>query len=118
MPSAPSADTLPDAPERVGVLLAEWAKSIQGERRVQLGLPRPEDARLAFFIREAFPSVSTGVSLTAGVLGPHDHLEVISEMGDGGVVFGDGIEDDRLDLGWGMVARVGIADTRLHLVLP
>jgi NAD kinase len=105
-----------------GVLIATgtgstgWAKSIQGERRAQLELPRPEDARLAFFVREAFSSVSTGASLTAGVLGPHDHLEVISEMGDGGVVFGDGIEDDRLELGWGMVARVGIAETRLHLV--
>lgn len=104
-----------------GILIATgtgstgWAKSLQGERRVQFELPHPEDARLAFFVREAFPSLSTGVSLTGGLLGPGDHLEVISEMGEGGVVFGDGIEDDRIEFGWGVLIRVGIAERRLHL---
>jgi hypothetical protein len=36
-------------------------------------------------------------------------------MGDGGAIFGDGIEDDRLDFGWGMRATVRVADERLHL---
>jgi hypothetical protein len=67
-------------------------------------------------VREAFPSVSSGVTLTAGRLGPEEQLEAISEMGEGGVVFGDGIEDDRVDLGFGIAARVGIAKVRLHLV--
>jgi NAD kinase len=93
-----------------------WARSIKLERQSGLELPGPEDEELAFFVREAFPSVSSGVTLTAGRLGREEHLEAISEMGEGGVVFGDGIEDDRVDLGFGISARVGIAKVRLHLV--
>lgn len=105
-----------------GILIATgtgstgWARSIQGERRVRFELPRPEDARLVFFVREAFPSRATGTSLTSGALGPGDRVQVISEMGEGGVLFGDGIEEDRLELGWGVEARVGIAETSLNLV--
>ena len=93
-----------------------WARSIQVQRRARIELPAPSEQRLAFFVREAFPSVATGTTLTAGVLGGSDSLELVSEMGDGGVVFGDGIEEDRLDLGWGVAARVRVAGARLHLV--
>jgi hypothetical protein len=37
-------------------------------------------------------------------------------MDDGGVVFGDGIEDDRLDFAWGMRLRIAVAEQRLNLV--
>lgn len=43
-------------------------------------------------------------------------VEVVSEMDAGGVVFGDGIEDDRLDFAWGMRLRLEVAEQRLHLV--
>jgi hypothetical protein len=92
-----------------------WARSIRGERRVQFELPGPEDERLAWFVREAFPSVATGTTLTGGLLGAQDRFEIVSEMGEGGVLFGDGIEEDRIEFGWGMAARVGIAPNRLHL---
>ena len=39
-------------------------------------------------------------------------------MGEGGVLFGDGIEDDRIEFGWGTVARIRAAGTRLNLVVP
>jgi hypothetical protein len=51
-----------------------------------------------------------------GVLGGADVLEVTSEMNDGGTVFGDGIEGDRIDFGWGLRARVRVARERLLLV--
>jgi NAD kinase len=94
-----------------------WARSISRERGTQLALPEPEDACLAFFVREAFPSVATGVGLTEGLLGADAKLSVVSEMGEGGAVFGDGLEDDRIALGWGTRATIGIASRALRLVV-
>jgi hypothetical protein len=92
-----------------------WARSIERQRKQELALPRPDEAGLAFFAREVFPSVATGTSLEAGRLAEGDALEIISEMDDAGTVFGDGIEDDRLTFPWGMRARVGVAARRLLL---
>jgi len=93
-----------------------WARSINLSRDNALALPEPVDRTLAFFVREAFPSVATGVGLTAGHVPESDALEVISEMNDGGVIFGDGMEGDRLEFGWGQTVRVRVAKTRLALV--
>jgi NAD kinase len=93
-----------------------WARSINGERAHPLQLPKPGDPALALFVREPFPSVSTGTSLDSGLVTRAGQLEVVSEMDDGGVVFGDGIEDDRFDFAWGMKLIVGMSEQRLHLV--
>jgi hypothetical protein len=53
-----------------------------------------------------------------GDLGEGGALEIVSEMNTGGVVFGDGIESDRLRFEWGMRVKVEIAATRLELVTP
>ncbi|HEY1905821.1 MAG TPA: NAD+ kinase [Myxococcaceae bacterium] len=93
-----------------------WARSINGERAHPLQLPKPSDWALALFVREPFPSISTGIGLDGGLVSQGGQLEVVSEMDDGGVVFGDGIEDDRLDFAWGMKLNIGISEERLRLV--
>jgi NAD kinase len=93
-----------------------WARSINLSRGNVLDLPAPADRRLAFFVREAFPSIATGVDLTCGLIAESQALEVVSEMNEGGVIFGDGIEADRLDFAWGQGVKVHAAATSLSLV--
>ncbi len=96
-----------------------WARSIARQRRADLPLrlPAPEDEALAFFVREPFPSVATGTDLEHGVLRDGAGLAIVSEMSDGGTVFADGIEDDRLEFAWGMRLTVTVARQSLHLVV-
>jgi NAD kinase len=93
-----------------------WTRSISRERRATIDLPEPAALRLVFFVREAFPSVSTGTSMTEGLIETGQAVELLSEMNDGGVLFGDGIEDDRVEFAYGMTARIAVAERRLKLV--
>ena len=92
-----------------------WARSINLSRGNVLVPPAPEDKRLAYFVREAFPSVATGTNVTFGVIEPENVLTVISEMNEGGVVFGDGIEEDHLEIAWGQTVRVGASSSSLSM---
>ncbi|MGD8604473.1 MAG: hypothetical protein PVF49_07865 [Anaerolineales bacterium] len=94
-----------------------WAKSIHQERHSTLDLPQPTAQRLCFFVREAWPSIATGTSLTEGTLEAHQRLEIVSGMENGGVIFGDGIENDYLEFTWGERALIGVAQQRLYLVV-
>ncbi len=93
-----------------------WGRSIALERHSGLVLPRPAERALAYFVREAWPSVATGATLTEGRVGDDAALAINSEMNEGGVIFGDGIESDRLEFGWGRRLEVRVADERLRLV--
>lgn len=92
-----------------------WARSIQRDRRGEVTLPAPTEAALSFLVREAFPSVATGTSITEGRLEAEDALAITSEMNEDGVVFGDGIEDDRLAFAWGVRAELAVARETLRL---
>lgn len=94
-----------------------WAKSIARQRLLDVSIA-PEEARLAWLVREPFPSVSTDTDLDVGFLGPDESLELTSEMGDGGVVFADGIEADYLEFLSGQRLRLSLARQRLNLLLP
>lgn len=95
-----------------------WARSIILQRALQLRLPGPEDRTLAWFVREPFPSVTTQTGLSFGLLSESERLTVTSEMSDGGVVFGDGIETDRIEFSAGSTLRISIAEHALRLVVP
>lgn len=92
-----------------------WAASIASDRELHGALPPVDSAQLAWYIREAWPSRSTGRSLTAGTLAENEHLEFVVES-DTLVAFGDGIEDDYLPITWGQRLTVSVSDRRLNLV--
>jgi NAD kinase len=93
-----------------------WLLSIARQRAAQVRLPEPTAPELGWFVREAWPSPATGAALTEGVLDAGTQLTVRVES-ESLVVFGDGIESDRLALGWGQTVRIGAAGKRLRLVV-
>ncbi|HKU34407.1 MAG TPA: hypothetical protein VJP90_02555 [Paenarthrobacter sp.] len=92
-----------------------WCASIALERGGR-SLPAPTDPRLAWFVREAWPSPLTGASLTEGILGAGETLR-ITVASDQLVVFGDGMEDDRLIASWGQEITVQLGQRPLRLVV-
>lgn len=107
-----------------GILVASgtgatgWARSVRESRRSEIRMPNPQERKLAFFVREAFPSNVTGTRVQEGTLQAGESLALVSEMDEGGVVFGDGIESDRLDFSYGSQLRVACAERVLRLVQP
>jgi hypothetical protein len=95
-----------------------WGRSIAEQRHLEKKLPTPEEPRLVWFVREPFPSVATGTKLSFGQLAAGQALVLWSEMQQGGTVFADGIEEDRLEFASGHRLEVRVAEQRLRLVVP
>lgn len=91
-----------------------WCHSAWLERKSRLTLPSPEERRLVWFAREAWPSPTSGTGLTEGEL--TDAVLTIDVESDGLVAFGDGMEDDRLTASWGQRLTLRLARQTLHLV--
>ncbi|RMB58955.1 NAD(+)/NADH kinase [Tessaracoccus antarcticus] len=91
-----------------------WCASLQQAQAPELSLPSPADATLAWFVREAWPSASTGTSMTHGII-TGSRLRLVIES-DTLVAFGDGMEADRLTLAWGQGLTVDVAEGTLKTV--
>ena len=91
-----------------------WCLSAWNERERLIELPGPLSRELAWFVREAWPSPTSGTTLTQGLL-DDDELRIDVES-DRLVAFGDGIEADRLELTWGQRVTVARAERVLRLV--
>ncbi|MFC0646490.1 hypothetical protein [Cellulomonas phragmiteti] len=118
--------TTPDGDERQsssGVVVTTgtgstgWATSLARGRADAPALPGPADDALAWFVREAWPSPTTGAARTAGLLTAGQELALVAES-DALVLFGDGLEADRLTATWGQTVHLGVSDRRLLLVAP
>ena len=83
--------------------------------------PSPEQATLPSSTRSVLQRLSRNprvtVALVSGLLTPRQPLTLTSRMPDGGVIFGDGMQADYLPFNAGVTAHVGIASTRLQLVM-
>ncbi|MEV7776115.1 hypothetical protein [Kitasatospora sp. NPDC086791] len=92
-----------------------WCRSAWLERGGPLVLPAPGAPALAWFVREAWPSPTTGTGHVHGLLEDGRRL-VLTVESEHLVAFGDGIEADALELTWGQSVRLGVATTRLRLL--
>jgi NAD kinase len=93
-----------------------WCASIAAERGGHFLPPMPSERALAWFVREAWPSPATGTTRTEGVLARQEQLRVVAEA-ENLVVFGDGLEADRLLTTWGQEVTIGIAERQLQLIV-
>jgi NAD kinase len=73
---------------------------------------------LRFFVREPWPSRSTGAEIVHGPIGAGATLEIVSEMPEGGVLFGDGVESDYLPFNSGAVATIALSARKVNLLMP
>ncbi|MFB6633866.1 hypothetical protein ACFCWY_28630 [Streptomyces sp. NPDC056362] len=114
-------DVPPEPQASSGVLVGTgtgatgWLRSLWEQRSSTLALPAPSDERLAWFVREAWPSPTTGTTRVEGLLDAGGGLRLTVES-DRLVAFGDGVESDALELTWGQTIRLTPAPTRLRLI--
>lgn len=92
-----------------------WARSIMTATQHPVRLS-PADRSLSVFVREPWPSLATGATITSGPVDAEHQLIVVSQMNEGGVIFADGVEQDHLEFGWGRRVSVSIAEQTLNLV--
>lgn len=116
-----------------GLGASGWMRSVLHGARQLAGLPaedtpapppsqRPDRSHwgqlsLRFAVREPFPSRHTQASLVSGEVHEGQPLEIESLMPEGGVIFSDGMESDRLHFAAGMRARIQVAAQQGLLVV-
>lgn len=99
-----------------------WYRSLMTGAAVIAGVKVPETAfawdsgELRFTVREPFPSKTTGTGIVTGKVTRKSPLTIESYMGEGGVIFSDGIESDFLEFNSGTKATIGLAQRRGRLV--
>ena len=93
-----------------------WLLSVARERHSALPLPPPTARRLGWFVREAWPSPSTGADLTEGLVDENQSL-TIQVRSESLVLFGDGMEADRVTLAWGQTVAIAPARRTLNLIV-
>jgi NAD kinase len=93
-----------------------WLLSVARERRSTLSLPGPTDRSLGWFVREAWPSPTSGADLTEGLVDERQCLTVLVRS-EALVLFGDGMEADRIALAWGQTVEITPSRRTLTLVV-
>lgn len=74
-------------------------------------------SELLFAVREPFPSKTTGTNLIFGTVSKRTPLRIESLMGENGVIFSDGIENDFIVFNSGTEAEITLAAKQGKLVI-
>jgi NAD kinase len=72
---------------------------------------------LIFAVREPFPSKTTGTNLIFGTVSADAPLRIESLMGENGIIFSDGIENDFISFNSGTEVAITLADKRGRIVV-
>ncbi len=75
----------------------------------------PSEEKLAYSVREPFPSKVSAATMVHGFISRKDTLEIVSQMPRNGVIFSDGVEEDHLEFNSGAIASIGISPRKLML---
>lgn len=73
---------------------------------------------LYYNVREPFVSKTSAADLAFGRIDEGEELVVTSQMPQNGVLFSDGVEADYLEFNSGRIARIGVADRKVRLIVP
>ncbi|MEO5376212.1 MAG: hypothetical protein H7832_00275 [Magnetococcus sp. DMHC-6] len=76
-----------------------------------------ESEHLHWYVREPFPSQTTGTGLVIGRIEKGKNLRLISQMAEDGVIFSDGIEEDYISFNSGTEVIISLARKRGYLVV-
>lgn len=91
-----------------------WARLMVRQRGINEAMPSPIEERLAWFVREPWPSIASNTQLNFAMLESGMHLRIVSEMGEGGIIFADGIETDCIEFDSGQSVETSVAAQRLN----
>ena len=76
-----------------------------------------ESDYLCFSVREPFISKTSSANIVFGKIYSGAALEITSHMPVNGVIFSDGIEKDFIHFNSGTVAKIGMAEKKLNLII-
>lgn len=76
-----------------------------------------DDDQLFFVVREPFESKHSSANIVYGYIDDAHPLIVESFMPQKGVIFSDGIEKDFLNFNSGAIVKIGLADSKAHIIV-
>lgn len=99
-----------------------WLSSVcnqvsrMSETETEIDMDWDED-QLFFVVREPFESKHSKANIVSGYIDDAHPLIVESFMPQKGVIFSDGIEKDYLNFNSGAIVKIGLADSKAHIIV-
>jgi len=72
---------------------------------------------LKFSVREPWPGDKWSADIIHGTIYKGDYLTIESKMPEGGRIFSDGIQEDYLGFNSGLIAKIGVSDKKVNLLV-
>ena len=97
--------------------LSSICKQVSGmsKKRTEIDMTWDQN-QLFFVVREPFESKYSSANIVSGFVDEAHPLTIESFMPQKGVIFSDGIEKDFLNFNSGAIVKIGIADTKAHII--